>query len=533
MSNVRRRIRIRRRTVRWRSLRSWPGVLTVRCRRARLRDVQRSSRSGRHHHGDSRRQEDCRVVRPGWPVSSSGSRRRHVHASRRDARLRAVTRDVMAGDEARAGAWSSRCCRSKRSRRVGDDQQAGRDDRSSARGEEHAASGEPPPLRSGTGASGSRRTSRQRQRQQRRRVAVRAAARRSATTGRASARSTTAASGSARQLGAGMRGRSRSPATRAPKPRLQRRAVRRRRSAARCEFRGLRNRPVFFAGYQRTAITTRSTQSALMPTVRERAGDFSGAGRRFAIPQTGRAVPRQRRFPRSRSARRPRRCSRYYPAAECRCGRPVQLSDAASSATSAGQRPVAREARASTTADSVFGTARISARTTEAVERVRVRRRQRRRRASTPRSTGRTASRSSSRCASRYQFTRQTNGATPYFANRTNVSGDAGITGNNQDPVNWGPPAWFRRAASPGSATRSRRRHGTRRTRARPKRSGEPRPPQRHVRRRRPAAAVDILAQQDPRGTLQFTGAATGSDFADFLLGLPHQRRIAFGNADK
>ena len=30
---------------------------------------------------------------------------------------------------------------------------------------------------------------------------------------------------------------------------------------------------------------------------------------------------------------------------------------------------------------------------------------------------------------------------TPYFANGTNVSGDAGITGNNQDPVNWGPPA--------------------------------------------------------------------------------------------
>ena len=41
----------------------------------------------------------------------------------------------------------------------------------------------------------------------------------------------------------------------------------------------------------------------------------------------------------------------------------------------------------------------------------------------------------------RYQFTRQTTTVTPYFANRTNVSGDAGITGNNQEPVNWGPPA--------------------------------------------------------------------------------------------
>ena len=41
----------------------------------------------------------------------------------------------------------------------------------------------------------------------------------------------------------------------------------------------------------------------------------------------------------------------------------------------------------------------------------------------------------------RYQFTRQTNETTPYFAYRTNVSGDAGINGNNQEPVNWGPPS--------------------------------------------------------------------------------------------
>ena len=31
----------------------------------------------------------------------------------------------------------------------------------------------------------------------------------------------------------------------------------------------------------------------------------------------------------------------------------------------------------------------------------------------------------------------------------------------------------------------------------------------------------------------RFTGAATGSDFADFLLGIPHTSSIAFGNADK
>src|ERR1700685_1878504 len=31
--------------------------------------------------------------------------------------------------------------------------------------------------------------------------------------------------------------------------------------------------------------------------------------------------------------------------------------------------------------------------------------------------------------------------STPNFENRTNVSGLAGITGNDQDPDNWGPPA--------------------------------------------------------------------------------------------
>ena len=43
----------------------------------------------------------------------------------------------------------------------------------------------------------------------------------------------------------------------------------------------------------------------------------------------------------------------------------------------------------------------------------------------------------------------------------------------------------------------------------------------------------NLLSQQNPRGTFTFTGAATGSDFADFLLGIPDTSAIAFGNADK
>src|SRR5947209_5607035 len=55
----------------------------------------------------------------------------------------------------------------------------------------------------------------------------------------------------------------------------------------------------------------------------------------------------------------------------------------------------------------------------------------------------------------------------------------------------------------------------------------------------------NALAQQAPRGSFTFTGAASqtaanglpvagsGSDFADFLLGIPDTSSIAFGNADK
>ncbi|MBI2149118.1 MAG: TonB-dependent receptor, partial [Acidobacteria bacterium] len=44
---------------------------------------------------------------------------------------------------------------------------------------------------------------------------------------------------------------------------------------------------------------------------------------------------------------------------------------------------------------------------------------------------------------------------------------------------------------------------------------------------------VNVLSQQDARGTFTFTGAAAGSDFAGFLLGAPDTSSIAFGNADK
>jgi hypothetical protein len=133
---------------------------------------------------------------------------------------------------------------------------------------------------------------------------------------------------------------------------------------------------------------------------------------------------------------------------------------------------------------------------------------------------------------SRFQYTELTTQAVPYFANRINVSGNAGISGNNQDPANWGPPTLgfstiaglndglpnFNRNRTIGGNVElgwSRGRHyftiGS------------------DVRR----VMVDIQSQQNPRGSFSFIGSATGYDVADFLLGIPTTSTIAFGNADK
>ena len=132
-----------------------------------------------------------------------------------------------------------------------------------------------------------------------------------------------------------------------------------------------------------------------------------------------------------------------------------------------------------------------------------------------------------------YHFSRFAARLTPFFENRENVSGDAGITGNNQEPVNWGPPALNFASGITGlsdglpSFTRNqtsgvsldvlwaRAGHNI-------KFGGDFRRQQ-----------VNLLAQQDPRGDFSFTGAAAGSDFAGFLFGVPDTSSIAFGNADK
>jgi trimeric autotransporter adhesin len=142
-----------------------------------------------------------------------------------------------------------------------------------------------------------------------------------------------------------------------------------------------------------------------------------------------------------------------------------------------------------------------------------------------------------------FQFSRLRTKLTPTFANRENRSSMAGITGNNQDPSNWGPPALN---FSSGIAPLSDGQYAFNRNRT----GGVSYSIQWNHARHNVTAGGDFrrqefnyLTQQDPRGTLSFTGAATegtvngtiigGSDFADFLLGVPDTSSIAFGNADK
>jgi hypothetical protein len=132
----------------------------------------------------------------------------------------------------------------------------------------------------------------------------------------------------------------------------------------------------------------------------------------------------------------------------------------------------------------------------------------------------------------RYQFTGVTNQTTPFFANRTNVSGDAGILGNDQSPANWGPPSLqfltitglsdavpvFSRDDTDGGGAEASWMHGHHTLTF----GGDARYVSHHDE-----------SPSNPRGSFTFTGAATGSDVADFLLGIPTTSSLAFGNADR
>jgi hypothetical protein len=131
------------------------------------------------------------------------------------------------------------------------------------------------------------------------------------------------------------------------------------------------------------------------------------------------------------------------------------------------------------------------------------------------------------------QYSRQSVLATPFFANKTNVSGLAGIGGNDQTALDWGPPSLgftsgiFGLSDGVEKLTRNQTTAftGTVNYTHRPHNftfGGDWR-----------IQDFSTVGQQNGRGGFTFNGNATGFDFADFLYGIPDASNIAFGNADK
>jgi hypothetical protein len=295
--------------------------------------------------------------------------------------------------------------------------------------------------------------------------------------------------------------------------------------------------PTIFVGAQRTADTNAATQSALMPTDLERWGDFSqsrdASGRPLVIvdPATGHPFPGNV-IPRGRISPQAAALLGYYPAANVDAGGRYNYETPLVNATR--QSVVqARVTQPINTRNQIFGTFAYqhTRADTESLFRFEDENRV---------SGFDTAINWYHRFSQfqtlrlRYQVTRLTNQTTPYFSGRTNVSGAAGIEGNDQNPLNWGPPAL---TFASGLAGFSDALYGFTQTRTQgfsveSIQTGRGR----HtltfgggLRRHH----IDVLAQQDPRGSFSFTGASSGSDLADFLLGLPATSSIAFGNADK
>jgi trimeric autotransporter adhesin len=297
----------------------------------------------------------------------------------------------------------------------------------------------------------------------------------------------------------------------------------------------LQRRPQLFVGFQRTEDHNATTQSSIVPTLAERAGDFSqtqGAqGNSIVLvdPQTG--VPfENNQIPQGRISPQAAALLNLYPTPNAEGnGRNYQAATQNVTRVYSGQIRVQQVLdnrnqlqgtlnmqRTSTDSKSLFG---FEDNNHNSVIDTTVQWNRRFNQFLTMRP--------------RYQFTQQTLEATPFFAGVDNISGAAGIVGNDQNPENWGPPSLGFSSGIAGlndgnsNFNRARTHVGNveafwYRGRHNMTIGGE----MRDIR-------TTVRSQQNPRGNFTFNGGFTGLDFADFMLGLPATTSIAFGNADK
>jgi hypothetical protein len=294
----------------------------------------------------------------------------------------------------------------------------------------------------------------------------------------------------------------------------------------------IRNGPNFFVGYQWTRNRNATTQSSLMPTAAQRAGDFSASPATIldpiaGVPFAGNLIPLTRISPQARDLLSLYPMPNFTGTGSYNFQVPIVSATHQDSLQSRFNQSIGRK-------NQIFGTFAFQSS-----------------RADNPNALGfgflDTASSLGLNSAINwrhvfaprffgnfgYQFSRLATHNSPFFENRVNVAAQAGITGTDQTPMFWGPPALsFASGIAPLSDVQ-------------------------YSFNRNQTSAVSVamlwnhnghnvsfggdfkrqefnyLWQQDPRGAFTFTGAASGSDFADFLLGVPDTSSIAFGNADK
>jgi hypothetical protein len=134
------------------------------------------------------------------------------------------------------------------------------------------------------------------------------------------------------------------------------------------------------------------------------------------------------------------------------------------------------------------------------------------------------------------QYGRQSVDAEPFFANNStygNVSKLAGIQGNDQSPLDWGPPGLGFQSGMSGLADGTQLLTRNQSLSFTGTLNYIRRPHNFQVGGDVKFQDFATLGQQNGRGQFGFNGLATGYDFADFLLGIPDTSSLAFGNADK
>ncbi len=305
--------------------------------------------------------------------------------------------------------------------------------------------------------------------------------------------------------------------------------------------------PTMFLNYQLNRVTAGNSTAVLLPTSDQIAGNFSASPALIYDPTTGMPFANNS-IPTNRISQQAQALLKFYPAPNFTTSTVYNYQVPIVGLTQANNVQ-ARMAKSLTTKDQINGTFgyQYSSNSnpnifgfTDAGNGQGINIQVNEQHRFTPRTFG----------TLQLQFSRQSNRVIPYFENVKNVSGDAGITGNNQQPMNYGPPgltfgnsiyglsdanASFNRNQTTAASYNTTWIHGRHNVQY----GGDFRWQQ-----------FNSLSQQNPRGAFTFTGAATenitgvvngvpvrdpntGNAFADFLLGIPDNSSLAFGNADK